>query len=194
MSASSRSRRAWLARTSAVAQMIGARRVHRGVAGEHADLLGPEDRDEREELLADQGLDRRGVPAALPLREGLRVRGDGHERLARAGRGREHDVGSTGEGEHRLLLRRVQGQALVAGPLDEDVEGRVRRGGPAGPPARGGAAGRGGGTGIRPGSGAVQSVGEGHRAPVSLSRAGGWSPRRGGRGRSAPHGRGPRTS
>src|SRR4028118_1515977 len=97
------SRRAMLASTSAVQQMIGAvaltlaspvsmptrsaptpshgapspagppprraagdrrRGVDAGVTGEHADPVGAEDLAQREELLAHQGLDRRGVDAA----------------------------------------------------------------------------------------------------------------------------------
>ena len=121
--------------------------VDRRVAGEHADPLGPEDLDEREELLADQGLDRRGVPAAPALGEGQGVGGDRDERLARPGRGGQHDVGPAGEGEHRLLLRGVQGEAPLPGPVDEDVERRVRAGG----------------------GGAGEAVGEGHRARLSPS-------------------------
>ena len=103
--------------------------VHRRVAGEHADLLGAEDLDEGEELLADQGLDRGGVPAAPALGQGLRVRGDRDERLARPGRRGQHDVGAAGQRQHRLLLRGVQGEAPLTGPVEEDVERRVRAGG-----------------------------------------------------------------
>ena len=44
-------------------QMIGASALTDGVAGEHADVVGAEDLAQREELLAHQRLDRRGVEA-----------------------------------------------------------------------------------------------------------------------------------
>ena len=50
-------------------QMIGASGFTRRVARHHADVLGAEDVDEGEELLAHQRLDRRGVERALPLGE-----------------------------------------------------------------------------------------------------------------------------
>ena len=56
--------------------------VDRGVAGHHADVGRAEDVDKREELLADQGLDRRGVVAALAVGQGGEVRAGGDQRLA----------------------------------------------------------------------------------------------------------------
>jgi hypothetical protein len=63
--------------------------VDRGVAGEQPDLLGAEDVAQREELLVDQRLDRRGVEADPVRRQGREVGGRRDEGLARAGRGRE---------------------------------------------------------------------------------------------------------
>ena len=119
--------------------------VHGGVAGEHPDVAGAEDLHEGEELLAHQGLDRRGVPAAPALGEGLGVRCDRDERLPRARRRREHDVRTAGQGQHRLLLRGVEREPPLTGPVEEDVEGRVRAGG----------------------GGAGEAVGEGHRRRFS---------------------------
>ena len=73
-------------------QMIGARLVDGGVAGEHADLVRAEHVDQREELLADQRLDRRGVERALPAGQRRGVRADRDQRLPRAGRRREDHV------------------------------------------------------------------------------------------------------
>ena len=142
--------------------------VDRRVAGEHPDVLGAEDLDEGEELLADEGLDGGGVPAAPAVGDGLGVGGDGDERLARAGRRREDDVRAAGEGEDGLLLGGVEREAALTGPVEEDVEGTVRAG-----------------AGV-----AGEAVGERHRprsSPIeggALSRAArGWPPTTGARGR-----------
>ena len=64
-------------------------------------------------------------------------------------------MGAAGEGEHRLLLGRVEREAALAGPLDEDVEGGV------------GAAAR------APAAVAGEAVGERHRRRFSLTGGGG---------------------
>ena len=97
--------------------------VNAAVTRHHADVLGAEDVDEREELLAHEGLDGGGVVAALALREGDRVGGDGDEALAAAGRGGEDDVRAGDELEDRLLLRGIQRQTFVGGPVLDRVEG-----------------------------------------------------------------------
>jgi hypothetical protein len=67
--------------------------VDAGVAGQHADVLGAEVPAQREELLADEGLDRAGVErAAAAAHRALEVHRHGHQRLAGAGRRVEDDV------------------------------------------------------------------------------------------------------
>ncbi len=58
----------------------------------HADPLGAEHVAQREELLADQRLDRGGVEAAAPLGQRQGVRAGRDQRLPRPGRCRQHDV------------------------------------------------------------------------------------------------------
>ena len=68
-------------------------RVDRRVAGQHPDVVGAEDLAQREELLAHQRLDRRGVeatPGPRPARPRARPIGD--QRLPRPGRRRQDDV------------------------------------------------------------------------------------------------------
>ena len=93
--------------------------VDRRVAGEHADVGRAEDAAEREELLADQRLDRRGVVAPPSGRQGRVLRAGGDQRLARAGRRREDDVRAADQLDQRLLLRRVQHRAVRLGPGGE---------------------------------------------------------------------------
>ena len=85
--------------------------VDRGVAGQHADVVGAEDLAQVEELLAHQRLDRRGVERHPVVGQRRLVRGDRHQRLARARRGREHDVVAGQDLEHRLVLVRVELEA-----------------------------------------------------------------------------------
>ncbi len=103
-------------------------RVHRRVAGEHADVVGAEDLDQGEELLAHQRLDRCGVEAHLVPRERGGVRADGDQRLPGAGRRREDDVVAAEELDHRLVLVRVELEALVDDPPGEGVVDRIRVG------------------------------------------------------------------
>ncbi len=106
--------------------------VDRGVAGQHADVLGAEDVDQREELLRDQRLDRRGVERAPPLGQRREVRAGGDQALPGAGRRGEDHVGAADQLDQRLLLRRVERQPLLADPGLEDVEQRVGVGSPVG--------------------------------------------------------------
>ena len=97
--------------------------VHRGVAGEHADVVGAQLVHEVEELLGHQRLDRRRVERAAARRRGRR-RGRPAPRATSPTRSAcpritlapAHDL------EHRLLLRRVQRQAAALGPGRERVE------------------------------------------------------------------------
>jgi hypothetical protein len=105
------------------------------VARHHPDVVGAELRAQREELLADQRLDRRGVEADAVVGQRGEVGAGGDERLARAGRGGQHDVRPADQLEQRLVLRRVEREALLARPLDERLVHRVRvsgRGDPVG--------------------------------------------------------------
>jgi hypothetical protein len=90
--------------------------VDRGVAGHHAHVLGAEHLAEGEELLAHQRLDRCGVVGAPALGERREMSADRDHRLAGAGRCRQDDVRARDHLDQRLLLRRIQGQALFGRP------------------------------------------------------------------------------
>ena len=102
--------------------------VHRRVTGEHADVVGTEDLDEGEELLAHERLDGRGVEADLVLRQRCHVRADGDQRLPRPGGRREDHVVAAEQLDDRLVLVRVEVQALVDDPAGEGVVDGVRVG------------------------------------------------------------------
>lgn len=70
--------------------------IDRGVAGEHADVVGSEIPAQREELLRDERLDGSGVERAHPAGKGRDVGTESDQALARAGRG-VHDHMGTGE-------------------------------------------------------------------------------------------------
>ena len=95
--------------------------VDRGVAGDHADVLGAEDLAQVEELLADQRLDRGGVDAALAAGQRRGHRAGRHEALARAGRRREDDVRAGDALEDRLVLRGIERQAAALDPLGDGL-------------------------------------------------------------------------
>ena len=99
--------------------------VDRRVTGQHPDVLGTEDVDQGEELLRDERLDRGRVEGPLPLRQCGEVRAGGDQALPGPGRCRQDDVGPADQLDQRLLLRRVERQALLADPGLEDVEERV---------------------------------------------------------------------
>jgi hypothetical protein len=95
--------------------------VDRGVPGQHAHVVGPEDRAEREELLRDERLDRRRVERDPAIGQRREVRGHRDQRLPGAGRRGEHHVVGAEQLDRRLLLVRVEGQALGRRPLRERV-------------------------------------------------------------------------
>ncbi len=84
------------------------------VAREHPDVLRAERRAQREELLRDERLDRRGVERPPPLRHRREVRRDGHDRLPRARRRGEDHVVAAEQLDHRLVLVRVEASAPAA--------------------------------------------------------------------------------
>ena len=85
--------------------------VHAGIAGDHADVLRPEDLAQGKELFRDQGLDGGGVVAALPAGHGLEMCGDGHEGFAGSRGGRQDHVGAGRQLHDGLVLGGVQLQA-----------------------------------------------------------------------------------
>src|SRR5690606_8065354 len=114
---------------------------------------------EREELLADERLERRGVvraaAAAGPVRgERGELRAHRDERLPRAGGRREDDVRARDQLDERLALVRVELEALLGRPRGEPLVERVRVGNPArrcghvGEESRGAAGGGGHGTSL----------------------------------------------
>ena len=103
--------------------------VDRCVTGQHADVGRAEHRAQREELLADQRLDRCGVVAARPGGQGGVLRAGGHQRLPGAGRGGQDDVGAAEQFNQRLLLRRVQRRAARVCPGGEAGEQLIGIGG-----------------------------------------------------------------
>jgi hypothetical protein len=96
--------------------------VDRRVPGHHPHELGPEIAGEREELLVDEGLDRRRVIALLPLGDGDEMEERRHQRFPRAGGRRQDHVLARDELEQGLLLRGVQGEALVGDVVEEAIE------------------------------------------------------------------------
>ena len=98
--------------------------VDRRVAGEHADVLGAEDRAQGEELLAHERLDRGRVVRDLVGGHGREVRGDRDHRLAAAGRRGEDHVVAAEQLDRGLFLVRIEGEALLLAPRHERlVEG-----------------------------------------------------------------------
>ena len=97
--------------------------VHRHVAGEEPDPVGAVAGDEVVVLLVGQRLDRRGVEA---LAAGLQGQVDGelpHDRLARAGRGRDEHAAPLLDDVARAPLELVERELVLPG---ERVEDRVR--------------------------------------------------------------------
>ena len=89
-------------------------------------MIGAEDLDQREELLAHERLDRGGVEAHLVAGERRDVGPDGDHRLPRPGRRREDDVVAAEQLDDRLVLVRVEVEPLVGHPAGEGVVDRVR--------------------------------------------------------------------
>jgi hypothetical protein len=106
--------------------------VHGRIARHQADVLRAELVAQREELLGHQRLDGRRVVGATAVREGLEVERERDERLPRPRGGVEDHVLAGEEGEDRLLLRRVEREALVGRvvheALEQDLGGRVGTG------------------------------------------------------------------
>ncbi len=100
-------------------------RVHRGVAGHHADVLRPEDVHEREELLGHERLDRRRVEGADAAGQRGEMRGDRDQRLPGPGGGAEDQVRARDDVDHRLVLGRVQADAPRLDPVHERLVHRV---------------------------------------------------------------------
>ncbi len=96
--------------------------IHRRVSGDHPNLVGPEVTAQREELLADEGLDRRGVKAALALTQRHEVKGKRDQRFAASGRGREDDVVPREELQDRLLLGVIELDPQTPHVPEEEVE------------------------------------------------------------------------
>ena len=104
----------------------GGIRVHARVTGYHADVLGSENVDEGEELLAHQRLQWSRVERPLTLRKGRGMRGNRDERLAGSGGSREHQMPVKREFENRLLLGRIEPQPASASPFVERLHERIR--------------------------------------------------------------------
>ena len=86
------------------------------------DVLRPELAAQGHPLLVDQRLDRAGVDGPPPVGERGEVERGGDERLPGAGRGVQDDVPALEELEDRLLLRRVEGEALAGDVVEEAPE------------------------------------------------------------------------
>ncbi len=110
-----------------VGEDLGGRRddrgvgVDRGVTRDHPDVVGAEDLAEVEELLADEGLDRCGVDAALAASQRGGHRRGRHEALAGAGRRRQDHVGAGDALQDRLVLGGIEGETPVVDPLRDRV-------------------------------------------------------------------------
>jgi hypothetical protein len=90
---------------------------------------GPKSSAQREELLADERLDRAGVERAAAAGTSSQVHRHGDQRLARAGRRVEDDVLAGEDLEDRLLLGRVELEPGLGHPVEEDLEDLVAGGG-----------------------------------------------------------------
>ena len=99
--------------------------VDRGVAGQHADVVGPERGRQVEELLRHQGLDGCGVVAAAPIGQGGEVGGDRDQALAGPGGRVDDDVGPGDDLQERFLLVRVHREPAGLDPAEERVHDRI---------------------------------------------------------------------
>ena len=100
--------------------------VDAGVTGHHADVDRAEDVAEREELLRDQGLDRCRIERTAVAGQRDRVRTDGDQALAGAGRRRQDHVRPGRDLEQRLLLVRIEAQARRRRPRPRSRRRRRR--------------------------------------------------------------------
>ncbi len=101
--------------------------IHRGVAGGQPDQLRAELSAERHPLLVDERLDRTGVDGARAARDRREQHGRRHQRLAGPGGRVQDDVLSVEQLEDGLLLRGVEGEALVTDVVQEPPEQHVAR-------------------------------------------------------------------
>ncbi len=93
--------------------------IDRGVPGQHADVVGAEDRHQFEELLADQGLHRGGVERHPVGRQRRMDRRRRHQRLPGSGRGGQHHMRTGEQLDDRLVLMRVETQPKPLGIAGE---------------------------------------------------------------------------
>ena len=99
-------------------------RVDRRITSGQTDLLGTEQVDEIEELLGDEGLDRRGPHCTSTGVQRKHDPSHGDETLPGTGRRRQHDMFAGRERERRLLLMAVQRAPPVVCPPSENIEHR----------------------------------------------------------------------
>lgn len=91
-------------------------RVDGRVARQHSDVLRAEELAQVEELLGDQRLDRRGVEGHLVMGESGEVRARRNKALSGAGGGRKDHIRPGNHLDQRLLLSRIERDALAFGP------------------------------------------------------------------------------
>ena len=93
--------------------------VDGGVAGDHADVVGPERCDHLEELLAHQRLDGRRVDRTLSLGDHRERTGKGDHRLPGSGGRGEHDIVATEDRDDRFLLVRIELETATLRPFEK---------------------------------------------------------------------------
>jgi len=103
-------------------------RIHRGVAGDHADQIGAEIVHPAEELLADKGLDGRCVVDATAIGQRRDMRRGGDQRFSGPGRGGDDRVRAGHGRQQRIRLVGIERHALTHGPVFEGRVDVVRRG------------------------------------------------------------------
>ena len=97
----------------------GGIRVDRRVARHHPDVLGPEDLDQREELLGDEGFDRGRVERPLAACQRREMGADRHQRLAGSCGCAQDDVRTGDDLDERFVLRRVERDPALLDPADD---------------------------------------------------------------------------
>ena len=93
--------------------------VDGGVAGDHADVVGPERCDHLEELLAHQRLDGRRVDRTLSLGDHRERTGKRDHRLPGSGRRGEHDIVATEDRDDRFLLVWIELETATLRPFEK---------------------------------------------------------------------------
>ena len=119
------SRKAMLARISAVQHRIGGVAVDRGVARAEADVFRPELSAERQPFLVDQRLDWAGVNGALPLGQGLELHRRRDQRFPRTGRRVQNDVLLLEQLQDRRFLRGIKMQPAPLGVFEKPSQQHV---------------------------------------------------------------------